>query len=77
MLVPRDRLISEFFSLYMMMGGENKFNISPEEYIFAGNKDNNKNSLQPIISTLALYLDIINILMYVLKFVGAPRSSKA
>ena len=73
--MPRDRLISELFSLYMMMGGEHKFNISPEEYIFVGNKDNNKNSLQPIISALALYLDIINIFMYVLKFVGAPRSS--
>jgi len=54
------------FSVYlvydtqMMMGGEHKFSISPEEYIFAA---------------LALYLDIINIFMYVLKFVGAARSS--
>lgn len=54
------------FSVYlvydtqMMMGGDHKFSISPEEYIFAA---------------LALYLDIINIFMYVLKFVGAARSS--
>jgi len=54
------------FSVYlvydtqMMMGGEHKFSISPEEYIFAA---------------LALYLDIINIFMYVLKFVGAARSN--
>merc|ERR1719376_161980 len=52
------------FSVYlvydtqMMMGGNHKFSISPEEYIFAA---------------LALYLDIINIFMYVLKFVGAAR----
>jgi len=54
------------FSVYlvydtqMMMGGSHKFSISPEEYIFAA---------------LALYLDIINIFMYVLKFVGAARSN--
>jgi len=54
------------FSVYlvydtqMMMGGNHKFSISPEEYIFAA---------------LALYLDIINIFMYVLKFVGAARSN--
>jgi len=54
------------FSVYlvydtqMMMGGDHKFSISPEEYIFAA---------------LALYLDIINIFMYVLKFVGAARSN--
>lgn len=54
------------FSVYlvydtqMMMGGEHKFSISPEEYIFAA---------------LALYLDIINIFLYVLKFVGAARSN--
>jgi len=54
------------FSVYlvydtqMMLGGNHKFSISPEEYIFAA---------------LALYLDIINIFMYVLKFVGAARSN--
>merc|ERR1719347_2312086 len=54
------------FSVYlvydtqMMMGGDHKFSISPEEYIFAA---------------LALYLEIINIFMYVLKFVGAARSN--
>ena len=46
------------FSLYlvyntqMMMGGDHKFSISPEEYIFA---------------TLALYLGIINIFLYILR----------
>ena len=36
----------------MMMGGNHKFSISPEEYIFAA---------------LAIYLDIINIFMYLLR----------
>jgi len=52
------------FSVYlvydtqMMMGGGHKYSISPEEYIFAA---------------VALYLDIINIFLYVLRFVGAAR----
>merc|ERR550517_1879311 len=54
------------FSVYlvydtqMMIGGDHKYAISPEEYIFAA---------------LAIYLDIINIFMYLLRFVGAARSS--
>lgn len=52
------------FSIYliydtqMMMGGEHKYSISPEEYIFAA---------------LNLYLDIINIFMYILTIIGASR----
>jgi len=54
------------FSVYlvydtqMMMGGDHKYSISPEEYIFAA---------------LAIYLDVVNIFMYILRFVGAARSS--
>ena len=49
------------FSLYlihdtqMLMGGDHKYSISPEEYIFAA---------------LTLYLDIFNIFMYILSIVG-------
>lgn len=52
------------FSLYLvydtqlMMGGNHKYSISPEEYIFAA---------------LNLYLDIINIFMYILTIIGASR----
>jgi FtsH-binding integral membrane protein len=50
------------FSVYlvydtqMMMGGTHKYSISPEEYIFAA---------------LNLYLDIINIFLYILTIIGA------
>ncbi|BFG03487.1 protein lifeguard 1 [Drosophila madeirensis] len=52
------------FSVYLiydtqlMMGGDHKYSISPEEYIFAA---------------LNLYLDIINIFMYILTIIGASR----
>ncbi|XP_048487599.1 protein lifeguard 1 isoform X3 [Plutella xylostella] len=52
------------FSLYLvydtqlMMGGKHKYSISPEEYIFAA---------------LNLYLDIINIFLYILTIIGASR----
>merc|ERR1712129_664994 len=52
------------FSLYivydtqLMMGGKHKYSLSPEEYIFAA---------------LNLYLDIINLFMYILMIVGAAR----
>lgn len=52
------------FSLYLvydtqlMMGGKHKYSISPEEYIFAA---------------LNLYLDIINIFMFILTIIGASR----
>lgn len=42
----------------MMMGGKHKYSISPEEYIFAA---------------LNLYLDIINIFIYILSIIGASR----
>ncbi|XP_063697378.1 protein lifeguard 2-like isoform X2 [Culicoides brevitarsis] len=53
------------FSVYLvydtqlMMGGKHKYSISPEEYIFAA---------------LNLYLDIVNIFMYILTIIGASRS---
>ncbi|XP_063535823.1 protein lifeguard 1-like isoform X3 [Cydia strobilella] len=52
------------FSMYLvydtqlMMGGKHKYSISPEEYIFAA---------------LNLYLDIINIFMYILTIISATR----
>eukprot|EP00090_Calanus_glacialis_P040895 TRINITY_DN7160_c0_g1_i2.p1 TRINITY_DN7160_c0_g1~~TRINITY_DN7160_c0_g1_i2.p1 ORF type:complete len:269 (+),score=50.01 TRINITY_DN7160_c0_g1_i2:42-848(+) len=52
------------FSVYlvidtqMMMGGHHKFAISPEEYIFAA---------------IALYLDIINIFLYILRIMGQKK----
>ncbi|CAK1544880.1 unnamed protein product [Leptosia nina] len=52
------------FSIYLiydtqlMMGGKHKYSISPEEYVFAA---------------LNLYLDIINIFIYILTIIGAAR----
>lgn len=46
------------YDTQLMMGGEHKFSISPEEYIFAA---------------INLYLDIINIFLYVLQILGASR----
>ncbi|XP_050075075.1 protein lifeguard 1-like isoform X2 [Anopheles maculipalpis] len=52
------------FSIYLvydtqlMLGGEHKYSISPEEYIFAA---------------LNLYLDIVNIFLYILTIIGATR----
>ncbi|CAK9832458.1 Protein lifeguard 1 [Anthophora retusa] len=54
------------FSIYliydtqMIIGGGRKYEISPEEYIFA---------------TLNLYLDIINIFLYILTIIGSSRSN--
>ncbi|XP_026841019.1 protein lifeguard 1 isoform X2 [Drosophila persimilis] len=53
------------FSVYLvydtqlMLGGNHKYSISPEEYIFAA---------------LNLYLDIVNIFMYILTIIGLARS---
>lgn len=50
------------FSLYLiydtqlMVGGDHKYSISPEEYVFAA---------------LNIYVDIINIFMYILTIIGA------
>ena len=41
-----------------MMGGNHKFSISPEEYIFAA---------------IAIYLDILNLFLHILKIVAAAR----
>ncbi|BET03229.1 glutamate NMDA receptor-associated protein 1-like [Nesidiocoris tenuis] len=52
------------FSIYIiydtqiMIGGSHKFSISPEEYIFAA---------------LNLYLDIVNLFLYILTILGATR----
>ncbi|XP_034102281.1 protein lifeguard 2 isoform X2 [Drosophila sulfurigaster albostrigata] len=53
------------FSVYLvydtqlMMGGNHKYSISPEEYVFAA---------------LNLYLDIVNIFMYILTIIGLSRN---
>ncbi len=53
------------FSLYLvydtqlMMGGKHKYALDPEEYIFAA---------------LNLYLDIVQLFMYILMIIGASRS---
>ena len=53
------------FSLYLvydtqlLMGGKHKYSISPEEYVFAA---------------LSIYLDVINIFLYILMIVGGARS---
>ncbi|KAJ0178100.1 hypothetical protein K1T71_005923 [Dendrolimus kikuchii] len=52
------------FSLYLvydtqlMMGGKHKYSVSPEEYIFAA---------------LNLYLDIVNIFLYILTIISAAK----
>lgn len=54
------------FSLYiiydtqLMVGGNHKYSLSPEEYVFA---------------SLNLYLDIINLFMYILSIIGNSRSN--
>jgi len=53
------------FSLYLiydtqlMMGGNHKYSLDPEEYIFAA---------------LNIYLDVINLFMYILMIVSGSRS---
>ena len=42
----------------MIMGGNHKYSIFPDEYIFAA---------------IAIYLDIINIFLYILRIVGAAK----
>ena len=46
------------YDTQLMMGGKHKYSIDPEEYIFAA---------------LNLYLDIINLFMYILAIVGAAK----
>ncbi|XP_045584470.2 protein lifeguard 1 isoform X1 [Procambarus clarkii] len=47
------------FDTQMLVGGSHKYSISPEEYVFAA---------------LTLYLDVINIFMYILSIIGHSRS---
>lgn len=54
-------LIFSFYLIYdtqVMVGGKHKYSISPEEYIFAA---------------LNLYLDVINIFIYILSIIGTSR----
>lgn len=51
-------IISYSLKKKLMMGGSHKFSISPEEYVFAA---------------LNLYLDIVQIFMYILTIIGATR----
>lgn len=54
-------LLFSFYLIYdtqLMLGGKHKYSVSPEEYIFAA---------------LNLYLDIINIFLYILTIVSASR----
>jgi len=48
------------FDTQMMMGGKHKYSLDPEEYIFA---------------SLNLYLDIINLFLYILSIIGNSRSN--
>ena len=46
------------FDTQMMLGGKHKYAISPEEYIFA---------------SLNLYLDIVNLFLYILSILNEGR----
>ncbi|XP_076453208.1 protein lifeguard 1-like [Babylonia areolata] len=46
------------FDTQLMLGGKHKYSLSPEEYIFAA---------------LNLYLDIINLFLYILSIIGLAR----
>ena len=55
------REMSSLYIIYdtqVMLGGNHKYSLSPEEYIFAA---------------LNLYLDIINLFMYLLSIFGGSR----
>ncbi|XP_058124574.1 protein lifeguard 1-like [Anopheles coustani] len=54
-------LIFSMFLVYdtqIMLDGKHKFSISPEEYVFAA---------------LNLYLDVINLFLHILRFIGASK----
>ena len=54
-------LIFSFYIIYdtqIMIGGNHKYSLSPEEYIFAA---------------LNLYLDIVNLFLYLLSIFGGGR----
>jgi hypothetical protein len=48
------------FDTQMMMGGKHKYSLDPEEYIFA---------------SLNLYLDIINLFLFILRIVGSSNNN--
>jgi FtsH-binding integral membrane protein len=48
------------FDTQMMMGGKHQYSLSPEEYIFAA---------------LNLYLDIINLFLFILSIIGQARNN--
>lgn len=48
------------FDTQMMMGGKHKYALDPEEYIFA---------------SLNLYLDIINLFLFILRIVGSSNNN--
>merc|ERR1712080_344348 len=48
------------FDTQMMMGGKHKYALDPEEYIFA---------------SLNLYLDIINLFLFILRLVGSSNNN--
>ena len=48
------------FDTQMMMGGKHKYALDPEEYIFA---------------SLNLYLDVINLFMYILSIIGQANNN--
>ena len=48
------------FDTQMMMGGKHKYALDPEEYIFA---------------SLNLYLDVINLFMYILSLIGQANNN--
>ena len=47
------------FDTQLMMGGKHKYSVDPEEYIFA---------------SLNLYLDIINLFLFILSIIGNSRN---
>lgn len=47
------------FDTQMMLGGKHKYSLSPEEYVFAA---------------LNLYLDIINLFLFILSIIGQARN---
>lgn len=57
---PNTRTLFQYlvYDTQIMMGGGKQYSISPEEYVFAA---------------LNLYLDIINLFLYILQLIAAAR----
>ena len=47
------------YDTQLMIGGKHKYSLDPEEYVFAA---------------LNLYLDIINLFLYLLSIIGASKN---